>query len=279
MPDILEGVRVVSLAVNLPGPLAAARLAGFGASVIKVEPPTGDPLAVAAPGWYAELTGRQRVAVLDLKDPDDRAGLDAELAGADVLLTAMRPSALRKLGLDNAPEQFPGLSHVEIVGHDGALEELPGHDLNYQAAHGTLQPPLMPTIPVADLLGAERAVSATLLALRNVAKSGAGHRYRVVLEDAAADAGAAVRHGLVGPEAPLGGATPTYGIYATADGHIALGALEPHFRARVLEHLQVPDIRAELERVFATHGTDHWEELAERADFPLTGIRSRTQEK
>lgn len=279
MPDILDGVRVVSLAVNLPGPLAAARLAGFGATVLKVEPPAGDPLAAAAPDWYADLTRRQQVAVLDLKDSADRAKLDTELAGADVLLTAMRPSALRKLGLGNAPEKYPGLSHVEIVGHDGQLEEVPGHDLNYQASHGTLQPPLMPTIPVADLLGAERAVSATLLALRSAMKSGAGQRQRVVLEDAAADAGAAVRHGLAGAGAPLGGANPTYRIYASVDGYIALGALEPHFRARVLQCLGADGTHEELERIFATESTDHWEELAERADFPLTGIRNRTQEK
>lgn len=56
----LDGFRVVSLAVNLPGPLAAARLREMGAEVIKVEPPAGDPLAVGAPSWYAELIGGQR---------------------------------------------------------------------------------------------------------------------------------------------------------------------------------------------------------------------------
>ncbi|QYA99620.1 CoA transferase (plasmid) [Rhodococcus sp. USK10] len=277
MHDILDGVRVVSLAVNLPGPLAASRLAEFGASVSKIEPPTGDPLAVAAPGWYAELTDKQRVTVLDLKDTTDRAQLDAELTGADLLITAMRPSALRRLGLENAHERYPGLSHVEIVGHDGKWEEVPGHDLTYQAAQGTLQPPMMPTVPVADLLGAEHAVSAALLALRHKAGSGTGRRIRVVLEEAAADAGAAVRHGLVGVGAPLGGATPTYGIYSTADGYVALGAIEPHFRSRVLEALGVADTRDDLEQVFASATSTHWEELAERVDIPLIGIRNHTQ--
>ena len=274
MLDILNGVRVVSLAVNLPGPLAAARLSTLGASVTKIEPPGGDPLAAAAPGWYAELVGDQRVAVLDLKESGDLAKLDALLADADLLITAMRPAALRRLGLGDAPGRFRGLSHVEIVGHDGELEEVPGHDLTYQAGHGTLQPPLMPTIPAADLLGAERAVSAALLALIDTSKSGVGQRHRVALEDAAADAGAAVRHGLAGVGAPLGGATPTYGIYATADGYIALGALEPHFRDRVLEALRVDGTREELERVFATGSTEQWEELAERVDIPLIGIRN-----
>lgn len=275
MRDSLDGVRVVSLAVNLPGPLAAAWLAGQGAAVTKVEPPTGDPLAAAAPDWYTELTSNQQVMVLNLKDSGDRNELDAMLARADVLLTAMRPSALRRIGLEDAHEKFPGLSHVEIVGHDGDLEERPGHDLTYQAAYGTLQPPMMPTVPVADLLGAERAVSATLLALRHRANSTAGKRYRVVLEDAASYAAAAVRYGLTGPGDSLGGATPTYRIYKSANGYIALGALEPHFRARTLEALgNVADTSEDLARVFATEDTEHWEELAERVDIPITGIRT-----
>lgn len=277
MQDSLTGVRIVSLAVNLPGPLAAARLAALGASVTKVEPPAGDPLAAAAPGWYAELVAAQQVLVLDLKDTRDRAKLDVELTGADVLLTAMRPSALRRLGLDDAPEKFPGLAHVEIVGYDGDLAERPGHDLTYQAAHGTLQPPLLPTVPVVDLLGAERAVSTVLLALRDTARSGVGHRHRIVLADAAADAGAAVRHRLAGRGDRLGGGTPSYGIYPSADGYIALGAVEPHFKDRTLAALGAADTHHDLSRIFAGHDTAYWEKLADEVDLPITGIRTAAQ--
>lgn len=171
---MLVGIHVVSLAVNLPGPLAAARLSELGASVTKIEPPAGDPLAAAAPGWYSKLVRAQQVAFLDLKDPHGRAKLDIELTGADLLITAMRPSALCRLGLTDAHITYPGLSHVEIVGYDGELEETPGHDLNYQAVNGMLQPPTMPTVPVADLLGAERAVSAALL----MAACEGANRYR-----------------------------------------------------------------------------------------------------
>ena len=64
----LHGVRVVSLAVNVPGPVAAARLADLGADVVKVEPPAGDALQVAAAGWYRELTARHEVVTLDLRE-------------------------------------------------------------------------------------------------------------------------------------------------------------------------------------------------------------------
>ena len=47
----LAGLRLVTLAVNVPGPMTAARLKGFGASVVKVEPPSGDPLMHQNPAW------------------------------------------------------------------------------------------------------------------------------------------------------------------------------------------------------------------------------------
>ncbi len=56
----LEGVRVLTLAVNLPGPLAVARLQVMGAAVTKIEPPEGDPLRSACPQWYRELTQASR---------------------------------------------------------------------------------------------------------------------------------------------------------------------------------------------------------------------------
>jgi crotonobetainyl-CoA:carnitine CoA-transferase CaiB-like acyl-CoA transferase len=262
---------MVTLAVNLPGPLAAARLASLGADVTKVEPPHGDPLATASPSWYKQLTADQRVIVLDLKSSSERAALDAELVQADLLVTAMRPSALRRLRLDrDLPTQ---LSHIEIVGHDGALEEQPGHDLTYQATCGTLQPPRMPTAPIVDMLGAERAVSAALASLLETARTGVGRRHRVALEDAAKFAGAAVRHGLMGgPHTMLGGGLPTYGIYAAADGFVALGAIEPHFRDRLLDVLGVGDTHADIAHALAGRTTAEWVALAQQADIPLAPV-------
>jgi crotonobetainyl-CoA:carnitine CoA-transferase CaiB-like acyl-CoA transferase len=105
----LDGVDVVSLAVNLPGPLAAARLREFGATVTKVEPPAGDPLAAGAPQWYSKLTSGQRVephffaATLNVFGADEThasmqdafaskttAELEAIAAKADIPLTGVR---------------------------------------------------------------------------------------------------------------------------------------------------------------------------------------------
>ena len=95
----LDDVNVVSSAVNVPGPTTAARLVALGASVTKVEPPAGDPLAAAHPAWYDDLKAGQQVVMLDLKQTADRARLDELLEPADLLLTSSRPGALERLGL------------------------------------------------------------------------------------------------------------------------------------------------------------------------------------
>lgn len=277
MSGVLDGIRVVSLAVNLPGPIAASRLCALGATVTKIEPPDGDPLALASPDWYDQLTSGQRVVVLNLKDPMDRKRLDGELGRADLLITAMRPSALVRLGLDDVTQSHAGLSHVEIVGYDGAMEEMVGHDLNYQAAHGTLQPPILPTVPVADLLGAERVVSAAMLLLLARKRSSALRHQRVVLDEAARDAAAALRHGLTGPGEILGGGFPPYGIYESCDGFVALAAIEDHFAVRMREALGIELTHATLKQAFAAHSNAYWTAFASRLDIPLTPVRSRSE--
>jgi alpha-methylacyl-CoA racemase len=177
---------------------------------------------------------------------------------------------LSRLGLHAMTQDHPRLVHVEIVGHDGAKSEVAGHDLTYQAANGCLQPPHMPLVPVVDLLGAERAVSAALTGLLSRASTGRGGRIRVVLDEAAHAAGAPARHGLMGSGAVLGGAFPTYRIYPSADGYVALAALEAHFVARVRQHLGTT--AQELTAIFAAESSAHWTELGARLDIPLVAI-------
>ena len=83
MPTPLQGVRIVSMAVNLPGPIAATRLAALGATVTKVEPPSGDPVRLIGEEADRALVSGQTVVVLDLKSTDGLArlhDLDAKLA-------------------------------------------------------------------------------------------------------------------------------------------------------------------------------------------------------
>jgi crotonobetainyl-CoA:carnitine CoA-transferase CaiB-like acyl-CoA transferase len=268
----MDGVRIVNAGVNLPADAASARLTQLGASVTKVEPPDGDPMAAAAPGLYAELTEGQEIVRLGLKDGAGRAALDELLADADVLVTSSRPSALARLGLGwpELAERHPRLLQVAIVGHAAPDQELAGHDLTYSAEHGLLTPPAMPRTLVADLGGAERAVSAALaLLLSRDGVGGGGERYaEVALADSAAFFALPLRHGVTGDGGFLGGADPYYGLYEARDGWIALAALEPKFRRRLVEELGAdPSATA-----FATRSAADWQRWAEERDLPLAAV-------
>lgn len=272
----LRGFNVVTLAINVPGPVAAARLTALGASVTKIEPPGGDPLAMASPEWYAALTAGQRVLRLDLKDAVARSALDAFLAESNLLLTASRPSALARLGLDWAHlhAQHPNVSQVAIVGHASPDVERPGHDLTYLASAGLLSPPTMPRTLFADLAGAERAVSAALALLLDRVRGEEATYVEVALAAVADDFAAPLRHGLTRP-ARLGGEAPQYGLYRTRDGWLAVAALEPRFRAGLACALGVERLdRAALAAIFATRTALEWEEWGRERDLPLAAVRS-----
>ena len=278
-PQPLAGITVISLAVNLPGPLAAARLHSIGARVIKVEPPVGDPLNLLYPDYYQELTAGQEIRTIDLKDGAGAEQLKALLAEADLLLTSMRPRAAAALGLPELVDEY-GLVHVEIVGFAGDRADVPGHDLTYQAAHSTLLPGTMPTVPVADVLGGEHAALQALAGLRELearrdAGQDAGQRTggvvrRVVLDEAAEWAAGPARHKMSTPGGHLGGGLPVYRTYPTADGHVAVACLEPHF-AKALGSLLGSE-HEELERVFAAEPTAHWVAFAAEHELPIEPV-------
>lgn len=270
----LDGTRVVTLAVNLPGPLACARLHALGAAVTKVEPPAGDPLAAVSPAWYAELSAGQRIGTLDLKADDGRAALEPLLADADLLVTASRPAALGRLGL-GWPElhaRHPRLCHVAIAGHAPPDQDRPGHDLTYVAAAGLVMPPDPPRTLLADLAAAERAVSIALALLLARTHDGKGRHATVALADIAQEFSAPLRHGLTTPGSVLGGALPLYGLYRAKEGWIALAALEPAFARRLAAELYVGLDRASLEDAFARRTAVEWESWARARDLPIVAV-------
>ncbi|WP_273844737.1 CoA transferase [Rubrobacter calidifluminis] len=274
---ILRGVRAVSLCLNIPGPVAASRLHSMGAEVSRVEPPEGDPLGRYCPLWYRDLTAGQRVLRLDLKRREDRESLEGLLAGADLLLTSSRPAALRRLGLgwEDLHARYPRLSHVAITGHPPPEENRPGHDLTYQASLGLLDPPHLPRTLLADLAGAERAVSAALALLLERERGGEEGAFAAVpLQEAAASFAAPLRYGLTAPGGLLGGAFAGYGLYRTQDGWVALAALEPHFQSRLAGELGLEELSHEaLQEAFSRRSAREWERWARERDLPLSRVR------
>lgn len=128
MAGPMEGIRVVELGVWVAGPAAGGILADWGADVVKIEPPTGDPARMfgrmlsiedgASPPFEMDNRGK-RSLVLDLGAKEDQ-GLALELlSDADVFITNLRPGALRRIGLDfdTVAALNPGLVYGLITGY------------------------------------------------------------------------------------------------------------------------------------------------------------------
>lgn len=263
----MSGLRIVSIAVNVPGPVAVARAVAAGAQAIKIEPPWGDPLKTLCPQWYDDLHRGIRCETIDLKSINGAMRMRELLENADIFLASHRPSALARLRLDPASlaPDFPQLRHVNIVG-DTANPEEAGHDLTYQARAGLLGDRLPPTL-FADMAGAERAH-----AVLNEVMQQPGAIRIVGLFDALRDLAAPLHYGLTAPGAHLGGANAAYGVYRAREGAIAVGALEPHFRARLFEGLGLPD-GADPSVAFASRTAAEWEAWAAERDIPLVAIK------
>ncbi len=253
------------MALNVPGPLAVQRLAAEGATVVKIEPPSGDPLLGMSPEWYAELHRDVRVERVDLKRNEGRERLQVLLHDADVFLSSQRPASLARLGLDSA--SLGAVRWVNIVG-DCAEPEVAGHDLTYQARAGLLGESMPPSL-FADVMGSERAFAAVVMLLRQPP----GARAKVGLYDSLTPLLAPLKHGVTATGGILGGGLPAYRIYGTRDGRCAIAALEPHFRARLYQALNLAP-ETPLDDAMLARTAEEWEQWARERDLPIAAVRT-----
>jgi len=251
----LKGVRIVSLALNLPGPAALWRLRAMGARCTKVDPPAGDPMRLYSAAAFADLSAGLKAVTLDLKAATGQVRLHRLLAQADVLLTSFRPSALAKLGLDgkSLKRTHPALSLVTIVGAPGERAEEPGHDLTYQAEVGLVPDLALPPSLLADMAGALTATEAVLQAVLVQRQTGQGVRLEVALSEAARWLALPRQWGLTAPGQLLGGAHAGYRVYPCKNGRVALAALEPHFAAALGRVVGLGPLTPEACLLPATH--------------------------
>jgi len=248
---VLKGTRILSLALNLPGPAALMRCREMGATCVKLEPPSGDPMGHYNKAAYAQLHEGVKVLAADLKTDAGQKILHRELATSNVLLTSFRPSALDKLGIgwNKLHRLYPALSQVAIVGAPGPRAEEPGHDLTYLADNGLVPGLELPATLYADMSGSLMASEAVLQAVSQAR----GVFIEVALAQAAAYLALPRQWGLTQPSGSVGGAHAGYRIYPCKDGRVAVAALEPHFAAALCAAAGVAaaDLRAMLNP--ATH--------------------------
>ena len=307
----LEGLLVLDFAQFLAGPWAATRLADLGARVIKIERPgTGDigrhlyisnlELDGDSTLFHSINRNKQSYAA-DLKNPADLARVKQLVTRADVLIQNFRPGVMDRIGLgfDACAALNPRLVYGVVTGYGrtGAWVEKPGQDLLVQALSGLTylngnadQPPMAFGLSVADLTASAHLVQGILAALVRRGATGQGGLVEVSLLESILDlqfevtttflndgGRAPQRSALNNAHAYLGA---PYGIYATADGFLALamGSIP-----RLGELLELPALagfaapaaaferRDEIKRIIAAHlqtqPTVHWLARLEPADY------------
>jgi CoA:oxalate CoA-transferase len=149
MTGPLHGIRIIEVGHMLAGPYCGLVLADLGAEVIKIEPPAGDIARNISPhnlgqhnAYFASLNRSKKSVALDLTTAEGREALGHIAADAHALITNLRPSAIRKLGLTySALKVFnPKLVCVALTGYglDGSAADRPAYDYVIQATTGVM---------------------------------------------------------------------------------------------------------------------------------------------
>jgi alpha-methylacyl-CoA racemase len=302
----LSGLKVVELAGLAPGPFACTVLADLGAEVIRVDR-AANAADVLGFSFDPLMRGRRTIGV----DTKTAAGVELVLKlaeTADVLIEGFRPGVAERMGL--GPEQVrarnPRLVYGRMTGwgQDGPLAQAAGHDINYIAIAGALEPigraeerPVPPLNLVGDFGGGGLLLAmGVLAALYERRASGKGQ----VVDASMVDGAALLTTHLHGLRAAgvwpggrgdnlLDGGAPFYDTYETADGkYVAVGAIEMRFWADLVKVLGLnaddlpahvdksewPRLRKILTEAIGKHTRDELVARAEGTNACLTAVLS-----
>lgn len=266
----LQGLKVLEIASAAPAPFACMMLADLGANVVRIdrpgtaEPPNGRPRPIDP------LTRGRTSIELNLKDPSAREQVLQLVRDADVLVEGFRPGVAERLGLgpNDCLAVNPRLVYGRMTGwgQSGPLAEKAGHDINYIALSGALEPigraggpPLAPVNMVGDYGGGGMLLAFGILAaLYERQSSQLGQVVDAAMVDGSSLLAASI-HGMIGsgtwrPERGtnlLDSGAPFYDVYETADGEfLSVGALEKRFYAELLTGLGLDqsDLPAQYDR-------------------------------
>jgi alpha-methylacyl-CoA racemase len=301
----LQGVRVIELASLAPAPFACMMLSDLGADVIRVDRPAG----AGGAATIDPLSRGRRSVGLNLKDPGGVEVLLRLVDTADVLIEGFRPGVTERLGFgpDVCLERNPGLVYGRMTGwgQEGPMSQMAGHDINYIALAGALDPigragerPLPPLNLLGDFGGGGMLLAVGVLAaLHERSRSGRGQVVDAAMVDGAALLTSFI-HGMRGQGLwqdargtnLLDTGAPFYDTYETADGlFMSVGAIEPQFYAALLHGLGLagedlpgqldrdgwPTLRARFTEVFKGRTRDEWTAIFDGTDAcvaPVLGI-------
>ena len=300
MPGPLHGLTIVELAGIGPGPFAGMLLSDMGATVIRVERAQnvrgGDP---ANPPKDILARGRRNIGV-DLKNPEGIEAVLRIVEKADGLFEGFRPGVTERLGL--GPEvclaRNPRLVYGRMTGwgQEGPYAQAAGHDINYIALAGALEPmgrvgqkPTPPLNMVGDFGGGGMFLAFGMVcAMLEAQRSGLGQVVDAAMVDGSATL-MSMFHGMaaVGAHKPERGTNLLdtgahfYDAYECSDGlFISLGSIEPQFYAELrrlagltdaywdtqMDRNKWPEQKERIGEVFLTKTRDEWCALMEHSD-------------
>jgi len=301
VPGALDGIRIVDLSIQIPGPYGSMILGDLGAEVIKIEQPGVGDFARLLPSLFNGINRNKKSMIVDLKSPQGRAIVHKLAEHADIVLEGFRPGVAQKLGIDYETLKGinPQIIYCSITGYgqNGPYKNISGHDLNYQGISGLLtltehlkESADLSGIPLADIAGGMFAAISILTALINREKSGRGQYIDVSM---AAGVFSWVSTSLLAGFKELNNAEslyiPHYGIFKTKDDQfITLGIIhEEHFwqnlctvidlgalkNLNLMERIaQRDEILSALQAAFMTKTRDEWIALLNKADVPCSPV-------
>jgi alpha-methylacyl-CoA racemase len=308
MPGPLAGLRIIEIAGIGPGPFCAMMLSDMGADVIRVDRAQnvmgGDP---ATPPADVLNRGRRSIGV-DLKHPDGVETILSLIETADGLIEGFRPGVMERLGIgpDAALARNPKLVYGRMTGwgQDGPYAPTAGHDINYIALAGALDPigrkgeaPVPPLNLVGDFGGGGMLLAYGLVCgLLSAQRTGEGQ-----VVDAAMVDGSAVLTTMFHAFRAMGiwedargsnmldTGAHYYDVYETADGkYVSIGSIEPQFYKELLrltglegeelpfqhDKSQWPAMKERLAGIFRTKSRAEWCDLMEGTDVCFAPVLS-----
>ena len=195
----LDGVRVIELGQLLAGPFTGTLLAYFGADVVKVEPPGGDPSRGwrkldedGTSYWWRSLGRNKKSVTLDLKSEQGKGLVRKLMSSADVVIENFRPGTMENWGLgpDSFADDNPGLIYTRISGYGqtGPYASKPGYASVCEGIGGLRyvngfpgERPVRPNLSLGDTIAGLHAALGILLALFERQKSDKGQVVDVAL--------------------------------------------------------------------------------------------------
>ena len=281
----LEGYRVLELGSTVAGPFCGRLLADFGAEVIKVEPPEGDPVRTMGKHvdgrslYAASILRNKKLVSLDLRQPAAREAVRALARHCDAVVENFRPGTLEKwgIGYEALKVENPGLVMVRIsgFGQSGPYRERPGYGFLGDAVGGMLhingypdRPPVRAAVPVTDMVTALYGALGAVMALLARGRTGQGQVVDAALYESAfslmeAHVPAYQKLGHVAMRAGshLPGSTPN-SLYPTADGgYIAMAASSDAVFRRLAAVIGRPELADDPRYATALARVQHEESL------------------